>query len=92
MLGVMLSSRLLCWFGAVSYSLYLVHEPIQKLLGVLLADMAGGRPLLFTLFWLPSTTLLPIWAASWLHHQIEVPALRRGKVLAAAAWVSPVRA
>ena len=59
---------------------------------VLLADMVGGRPMLFALVWLPATTLLPIWAASWLHRQIEVPALRRGKVLADAAWAAaPVR-
>ena len=88
LVAVVLRSRLLCWFGAISYSLYIVHEPIQKLVGLLLAGMVGGRPMLFALVWLPATTLLPIWAASWLHRQIEVPALRRGKVFADAAWAT----
>jgi peptidoglycan/LPS O-acetylase OafA/YrhL len=83
--GVLLSSRPLCWLGAISYGMYLVNEPIQKLLGVLLTKAVDGEAMLFTLVWIPAAVLLPIAAAWWLHCQIETPALRRGKALAAAA-------
>jgi peptidoglycan/LPS O-acetylase OafA/YrhL len=84
-LGALLSSTPLRWFGSISYCLYLVNEPIQKLLGVTLARAADGNAMLFTLLWLPAAVLLPIWVAWWLHYQIETPALRRGRMLAAAA-------
>ena len=84
-LGALLGSAPLRWLGSISYSLYLVNEPIQKLLGVALTDAVDRRAMLFTLIWVPAAVLLPISAAWWLHYQIEMPALRRGKVLAAAA-------
>lgn len=84
-LGGLLSSLPLRWLGAISYSLYLVNEPIQKLLGVVLTGVVGGEATVFTLLWLPAAVLLPIWAAWWLHNRIEVPALRRGRRLAATA-------
>ena len=85
MLGALLSSTPLRWLGSISYCLYLVNEPIQKLFGVVLAHAADGNAMLFTLLWLPAAVLLPIWVAWWLHYQIETPALRRGRMLAAAA-------
>jgi peptidoglycan/LPS O-acetylase OafA/YrhL len=83
--GALLSSRPLCWLGAISYGIYLVNEPIQKLLGVLLTRAVDGEATPFTLLWIPGAVLLPIAVAWWLHYQIETPALRRGKALAAAA-------
>jgi peptidoglycan/LPS O-acetylase OafA/YrhL len=84
-LGKLLSSAPLCWLGAMSYGMYLVNEPIQKLLGIVLTKAVDGQAMLFTLLWIPAAVLLPIAAAWWLHYQIETPALRRGKALAAAA-------
>jgi peptidoglycan/LPS O-acetylase OafA/YrhL len=84
-LGGLLGSAPLCWLGSISYSVYLVNEPIQKLLGVALTEAVGGRAMLFTLIWIPAAVLLPVSAAWWLHYWIEMPALRRGRVLAAAA-------
>lgn len=84
-LGAVLRSIHLQRLGAISYSLYLVNEPIQKLLGVLLVQVADGRSILFTLLWVPGAVLIPLWAAWWLHHQIEIPALHRGRMLARAA-------
>jgi peptidoglycan/LPS O-acetylase OafA/YrhL len=81
-LGVLLRSASLRRLGAVSYCLYLVNEPIQKLLGVMLAQVAGGRSTMFTLLWVPTAVLIPLLAAWWLHCWIEVPMLRRGRVLA----------
>jgi peptidoglycan/LPS O-acetylase OafA/YrhL len=63
--------------GALSYAIYLANEPVQKLLGVGLARMAGGDALLFAALWVPLAILLPVAAALWLHLRIERPALAR---------------
>jgi peptidoglycan/LPS O-acetylase OafA/YrhL len=82
-----LQSRLLVWLGAVSYCIYLVNEPVQKLLGVALAVLVQGDPSLFTTLWLPGAVLLPVLAAWLLHEWIERPAQRYGRDLALAAKV-----
>jgi peptidoglycan/LPS O-acetylase OafA/YrhL len=80
--AAVLRSRPLVWLGAVSYGLYLVNEPVQKLLGVTLAVVVQGNATLFTALWLPGAVVLPVLAAWWLHEWIETPALRRGRTLA----------
>lgn len=67
------------WLGAVSYGLYLVNEPIQKLAGVALTWLVQGNAAFFTALWLPGATLLPLLAAAWLHRHVEAPALRWGR-------------
>lgn len=62
--------------GRLSYCLYLVNEPVQKLLGLTLAALACGNGALFTALWLPGAMLLPLAAAWLLHVTIEQPALR----------------
>jgi peptidoglycan/LPS O-acetylase OafA/YrhL len=61
------------WLGAVSYPLYLVNEPVQKLLGLALARLAGGDAAVFTALWLPAAAGLPLAAAWLLHRTIELP-------------------
>ena len=78
-LSAVLRCRALLWLGAVSYCLYLVNEPLQKLLGLGLAFLAAGHPVLFSALWLPLAALLPVGAAWWLHSAIEQPALKWGK-------------
>jgi peptidoglycan/LPS O-acetylase OafA/YrhL len=82
--GCVLRSAPLRWLGAVSYCVYLVNEPIQKLLGVMLATAVAGEATLFTVLWVPAAVLLPVGAAWWLHVWIEAPAQRRGRALAGA--------
>ncbi|MBS0639608.1 MAG: acyltransferase [Proteobacteria bacterium] len=82
--GLILLHRLLrcrtaLWFGAVSYPLYLVNEPIQKLLLALLAGVAAGNARLFTAFWLPASIAVPVLIAAALHRTIERPAMQWGK-------------
>jgi len=84
-LGRLLCGLTLRRLGAISYCLYLVNEPLQKLLGVMLAHVAAGGSTTFTLLWVPGAVLIPLCAAWWLHIQIEVPALHRGRMLARAA-------
>jgi peptidoglycan/LPS O-acetylase OafA/YrhL len=80
--GAVLQSRPLVWLGAVSYCIYLVNEPVQKLLGVALATMVNGDAALFTALWIPGAVVLPILASWWLHEQVELPAQRYGRGLA----------
>jgi peptidoglycan/LPS O-acetylase OafA/YrhL len=81
-LAMLLQSRPLVWLGAVSYCLYLVHEPLERLLGLGLAPLMQGNAALFTAIWIPGSITLPVLAAWLLHQWIEVPALRAGRALA----------
>jgi peptidoglycan/LPS O-acetylase OafA/YrhL len=74
-----LRARLLVWLGAISYSVYLVHAPVQKLLGISLAVLFGGNAAWFTAVWLPGAILLPLGLAWLLHIAIELPGQRWGK-------------
>lgn len=81
-IGALLDSPVPRWLGGISYSVYLVNEPLQKLLGVALAAMANGNALAFSVLWIPGAVALPLGAAWWLRTWIELPALRYGRVLA----------
>lgn len=70
--------RTVQWLGAVSYPIYLVNEPVHKVLGFILARYVNGDATLFTLWWVPAAALLPIGAATLLHRYIEKPALKWG--------------
>ena len=98
----MLTRREMLWLGAISYPLYLVNEPAQKLLGRALADTAHGDAAVFSAFWVPGALLLPLGLAWLLHVGIEGPAMRRfrgGRVALSPAdglcpvpkWTSPGR-
>src|SRR5262249_12226558 len=83
--AAVLQSRVLVWLGAVSYCIYLVNEPVQKLLGMMLTLVVNGAAALFTALWIPSAVALPILVSWGLHVWIERPAQRRGRVMAFAA-------
>jgi peptidoglycan/LPS O-acetylase OafA/YrhL len=72
-----LSSRVCLWLGAISYCVYLVNEPIHKVVAAVLAGFVHGDGFLFTLVWIPSAIGLPVLVASGLHTCLEQPALRR---------------
>jgi peptidoglycan/LPS O-acetylase OafA/YrhL len=82
LLAAVLQSPPMVWLGGISYCLYLVNEPTQKLSGVMLAVVAEGDGALFTAMWMPVAVVLPVLAAWWLHAWIEAPALRWGRALA----------
>ncbi len=83
-LAALLQSPPLVWLGAVSYCIYLVHEPVQRLLGIALAALVRGDAPLFTALWIPGAVVLPVLAAWWLHGRVEVPAQRYGRGIARA--------
>lgn len=80
--GALLRSATARYLGAISYCLYLVNEPIHKLIAPALARLAGGDGRLFTAMWLPAAVGLPIAAAVALHVWLEAPALRWGRSIA----------
>jgi peptidoglycan/LPS O-acetylase OafA/YrhL len=84
-LARLLACRTALYFGAISYCVYVVNEPIHKLLATELSRLADGSALLFSVVWLPSALLLPILVSDWLHSNVELPALRWGRA-AAGAW------
>jgi len=87
-LGALLRARPVQWCGAVSYSLYLVNEPVQKLLGTALARLAEGNVALFSILWVPLALLLPLAGAGVLHRRVEQPGLRWGRGLGRGPQVS----
>jgi peptidoglycan/LPS O-acetylase OafA/YrhL len=80
--NAMLSCRTARYFGAISYCVYLVNEPIHKVVGEILSRFADGNSVLFTLLWIPLSIGLPLLAAAWLHVWLEAPALRWGREFA----------
>jgi peptidoglycan/LPS O-acetylase OafA/YrhL len=82
MLSAALRLPIMLRLGALSYPLYLANEPIQKALGYSLSWIAQGNASVFTLIWVPSSILLPIGAAAWLHRYVELPGQRQGRLLA----------
>ena len=78
-LASLLRARWLLWLGALSYCIYLTNEPVQKLLGLLLAAYVAGNGVLFTAIWLPGAVLLPVLLSIVLHRWVETPALGRGR-------------
>ena len=91
-----LRSRPMLRLGALSYCIYLANEPVHKVLGLVLARIAAGNGVLFTMLWLPGAVSLPLLLSIALHRWIEAPALRWGRacarsVMAQAAPHSPAR-
>jgi peptidoglycan/LPS O-acetylase OafA/YrhL len=70
------------YLGTISYCLYLVNEPIHKVIGQVLSRFANGDGRLFTVLWIPLSIGLPFLAAMWLHTYLEAPALRWGREVA----------
>lgn len=70
-----LASPVCRWFGALSYCIYLVNEPIHKMIGWALAALAHGDAAVFTLLWVPGAIALPILVSAMLHCWLERPVL-----------------
>jgi peptidoglycan/LPS O-acetylase OafA/YrhL len=81
-----LQSPPLLWLGALSYPLYLVHEPVQRLLAVVLAPWLTGHGLAFSLLWGSTTVLLALGLAAWMRKHVELPGLARGKAMLQERW------
>ncbi|MGE4481581.1 acyltransferase family protein [Acidocella sp.] len=77
--GRVLAWRPLLYLGAISYPLYLVNEPVERLLALGLGPPLAHAPLLFSLAFLPLSVLASLAAAILLHHGVERPFMRENK-------------
>lgn len=77
--GIRLRNPALCWFGQISYGLYLVHQPISGLLhGVLLNGVPDiGSPAQIGVTLLAVAVSVGVAAASW--RWFESPILKRAR-------------
>ncbi len=89
--GAVLQGRGVQYLGAISYPLYLVNEPLQRGLALLLSPLARGDGAAFTAIWLPLAILLPVAAAALLHHAVELPFMRHGHKFFAPVIAQPAR-
>ena len=69
----------LLWLGAISYPVYLVNEPAQKVVGTALSALFPGQPILFTALWVPLAIAVPMLIAWILHVHVEIPGQRWGQ-------------
>jgi peptidoglycan/LPS O-acetylase OafA/YrhL len=67
----LLCARPLQALGLISYSLYLVNEPLQKLAGIAAARAAGGDGTRFDLLFIPTGIALSLAGAWALHRVVE---------------------
>jgi peptidoglycan/LPS O-acetylase OafA/YrhL len=72
-----LEGRAVQYLGAVSYPLYLVNEPVQCAMALLLAPVAHGGAAWFTAAFLPLSIGLSLLCAAWLHNAVERPCMRQ---------------
>jgi peptidoglycan/LPS O-acetylase OafA/YrhL len=69
--GAVLERPLVQVLGAISYPLYLVNEPVQRGLAILVAPLAHGDVAMFTMLWLPASLAGSVGVAAALHHGVE---------------------
>jgi peptidoglycan/LPS O-acetylase OafA/YrhL len=81
-----LQSPPLLWLGAISYPLYLVHDPVLRLLVVVLAPWLTGHGLAFTLLWGGASVLLALGLAAWMRKHVELPGIAWGKAMLQRRW------
>ncbi len=74
-----LDVRLLAWIGAISYPLYLIHEPI-RVLALAHAPVPSGLPVLA----LALVAIIIISAV--MHYFVELPFQRLGRQFANSDW------
>jgi peptidoglycan/LPS O-acetylase OafA/YrhL len=73
----MLDHPVVLWLGAVSYPLYLVNEPVGRVLAVLVGAESHGDEFWFSVLWAPLTLATSIGAAALLHYTVERRFTRR---------------
>lgn len=89
--GRVLSARPLLYLGAISYPLYLVNEPVERLLALWLGPALTHHPLFFSLAFLPLSALLSLTAAALLHHGVERPFMQSNKKFLPGVIARPAR-
>jgi peptidoglycan/LPS O-acetylase OafA/YrhL len=75
--GAALENRVLQFLGGISYPLYLINEPAQRGLAMVLLPFTHGSAVIFSVVWLPMSIALSLAAAAVLHYGVELRFMRR---------------
>jgi hypothetical protein len=89
--GAMLEHRAIKYLGAISCPLYLVNEPVQRGLAMVLAPLVQGDAETFTALWLPLAVLVPLAVAAALHHGVELRFMRQNNKFLHPVIAQPLR-
>jgi peptidoglycan/LPS O-acetylase OafA/YrhL len=89
--GTPLQARWLQFLGAISYPLYLVNEPVQRALALILGPALQGHPVLFSALFLPNCLAISLALATLLHYWVERPFMHQGKKLLLPVIAPPLR-
>ncbi|MDE1905809.1 MAG: acyltransferase [Rhodospirillales bacterium] len=89
--GLILATRPFLYLGAISYPLYLVNEPAERMAALWLGPPLARHPLQFSLGFLSLSLLFSFAIAALLHHGIEKPLMQRNKKFLSTLIALPVR-
>lgn len=89
--GVLLQAPALRYLGAISYPLYLLNEPVQRGLALVLGPALQGHPVLFSILFLANGIIISLVLAALLHHTVELPFMSRSKKLLLPVIAPPLR-
>ncbi|MBU6448645.1 MAG: acyltransferase [Rhodospirillales bacterium] len=89
--GKILAARPLLYLGAISYPLYLMNEPAERMAALWLGPLLARHPAQFSLAFLSLSLVLSLGAATLLHHIIERPLMQRNRKFISIIIALPVR-
>ena len=89
--GSPLKAQPLLYLGAISYPLYLVNEPAERMAALWLGPLLARQPTQFSLAFLGLSLALSFAAAALLHHGVERPLMQRNKKFSSTRIAPPVQ-
>lgn len=89
--GQILTAKPLLYLGAISYPLYLINEPVERLLALWLGKHEPENGVLFSLIFLPLSLLCSVAGAALLHRFVEQPFMQDNKNFLSSIIARPVR-
>ena len=89
--GKILAARPLLYLGAISYPLYLMNEPAERMAALWLGPSLAHAPTQFSLEFISLSLALSLRAAAFLHHGVEQPLMQRNKKFLPTVIAPPAR-
>jgi peptidoglycan/LPS O-acetylase OafA/YrhL len=89
--AAILESRALLYLGAISYPLYLVNEPVERVAALIFGPAMHGNAMLFSAFFLPNVIIFSLAIAAALHHAVELPLMQPHRRLLFPVIAPPLR-
>lgn len=89
--AAILESPVLRYLGAISFPLYLVNEPVQRVVALIFGPLVHGNAVLFSMLFLANSIAVSLAIAACLHHGVELPFMRGRKRLLFPVIAPPLR-